>query len=134
MSPVRHGQCRGHVALVDKNKCDTKERSSESNSTGGSSGRPRRPANINAVVNVTQATDADPMYAKIWMSLTEQGHVTTVYAYSERDPGPSATMPYGAFHLDYLASPRRHAFNGSSMRLRRPHVLRRRATRASPAA
>ncbi len=91
-----------YVALVDKNKCDTKSRSSASNSTGGSSGSTATPSYINAVVNVTQATDADPMYAKIWMSLTEQGHVTTVYAYLSATQAPSATMPYGSFHLDYL--------------------------------
>jgi len=78
--PVRHGQCRAYVALVDKNKCDTKSRSQREHSTGGSSGSTATPAYINAVVNVTQATDAEPMYAKIWMSLTEQ--VTShVYAF-----------------------------------------------------
>jgi hypothetical protein len=91
-----------YVALVDKNKCDTKSRSSASNSTGGASGATSATDYINAVVDVTQASNADPMYAKIWMTLTENGHVTTVYAYLSATQAPSATLPYGAFHLDYL--------------------------------
>jgi len=64
MSPADMVNAGPYVALVDKNKCDTKSRSSASNSTSGSSGSTATPSYINAVVNVTQATDADPMYAK----------------------------------------------------------------------
>jgi len=102
MSPADMVNAGAYVALVDKNKCDTKSRSSASNSTGGSSGSTATPSYINAVVNVTQATDADPMYVKILVLLTEQGHVTTFFAYLSATQSPSATMPYGAFHLDYL--------------------------------
>jgi hypothetical protein len=102
MSPSDMVNAGPYVALIDKNKCDTKSRASASNSTGGSSGSTATPDYINAVVNVTQATNADPMYARVWMTLTEQGHVTTVYAYLSATQAPSATMPYGAFHLDYL--------------------------------
>jgi len=102
MSPADMVNAGPYVALIDKNKCDTKSRSSASNSTSGSSGATATPNYINAVVNVTQATNTDPMYAKVWMSLTEQGQVTTVYAYLSATQAPSSTMPYGAFHLDYL--------------------------------
>jgi len=102
MSPADMVNAGPYVALIDKNKCDTKNRASASNSTSGSSGATATPNYINAVVNVTQATNTDPMYAKVWMSLTEQGQVTTVYAYLSATQAPSSTMPYGAFHLDYL--------------------------------
>jgi hypothetical protein len=102
MSPANMVNAGPYVALIDKNKCDTKSRASASNSTSGSSGATTTPSYINAVVNVTQATGADPMYGKVWMTLNEQGNTTTVYAYLSATQAPSATMPYGAFHLDYL--------------------------------
>lgn len=56
-----------YLALVDMNKCQSQR--------GGSSGASAGATNYaNAVVNVTRASNSDPMIAKVWLSLTEQGN------------------------------------------------------------
>src|SRR5258708_30853298 len=63
-----------YIALVDMNKCNSKVGGSNSSATGATN-------YATAVVNVTRASNADPMVGKVWMSLTEQGSTTNVYAY-----------------------------------------------------
>jgi len=84
-----------YIALVDMNKCQ--------NAKGGSSAASAGAANYaNAVVNVTRASNSDPMIAKVWLSVPEQGSQTNVYAYLSATQSPVTAPPYGAFRLDYI--------------------------------
>ncbi len=91
-----------YIALVDKNKCDTKSQSSASNSTSGSSGATSAPDYMTAVVNVTRASATDPMIGKIWMSMTEEGHAMDIYVHLTATQSPTDAPPYGKFRLDYI--------------------------------
>ena len=102
-----------YVALVDKNKCDSKSQSSTSNSTGGASGATAAPDYMNAVVDVTRASDSDPMIGKIWMSMTEQGNPVDIYVHATATQSPTDAPPYGQFRLDYIGkSSGNTMFNG----------------------
>ena len=69
-----------YVALVDMNKCNNKG--------GGSSSAAGATDYASAVVNVTRATNADPMIGKVWLSMTEQGGTTNVFAYLSATQSP----------------------------------------------
>jgi hypothetical protein len=84
-----------YLALVDMNKC-------QSAKGGGSAASAGATNYANAVVNVTRASNSDPMIAKIWLSLTEQGNATDVYAHLSATESPATSPPYGAFRLDYI--------------------------------
>ena len=94
MSPGDLVNAGPYVALVDMTKCDT-------SGGGGGSSAAGATNYATAVLNVTRATNADPMIGKIWLSMTEQGHSTDVYAYLSATASPSAASPYGLFRLDY---------------------------------
>src|ERR1700722_20045916 len=83
-----------YVALVDMNKCNNKG--------GGSSSAAGATDYASAVVNVTRASNADPMIGKIWLSLTDDGGASEVFAYLSATQSPSAASPYGVFRLDYV--------------------------------
>ena len=84
-----------YLALVDINKCQ--------NAKGGSSAASTGATNFaNAVVNVTRTSNSDPMVAKVWLSLTEAGKSTSVYAYVNATQSPVIVPPYGAFRMDYI--------------------------------
>ena len=83
-----------YLALVDMNKCQNKG--------GGGAGAAGATNYANAVVNVTRATNSDPMVARVWLSLTEQGNATNVYAYLTATQSPAAAPPYGVFRMDYI--------------------------------
>jgi hypothetical protein len=86
-----------YIALVDMNKCQAAK--------GGSSAAAAGATNFaDAVVNVTRASNADPMIARIWLSVPEpqQGGSTNVYAYLSATQSPASAPPYGAFRLDYI--------------------------------
>ncbi|HEY8101060.1 MAG TPA: hypothetical protein VIF82_09910 [Burkholderiaceae bacterium] len=102
MSPAAMVNAGPYIALVDKNKCDTSGRDSASNSSSTSSGAGAAPNYMNAIVDVTRADNVSPMVFKAWMSLTEQGHLTTVYVKGSVTQAPSTSLPYGVFRLDYL--------------------------------
>jgi len=91
MSPGAMVNTGPYVALVDMNKCDNKG--------GGSSTAAGATNYATAVLNVTRATNADPMIGKIWLSLTDSGGggsgSTEVFAYLSATQSPSATSPYG---------------------------------------
>lgn len=94
-----------YIALVDMNKCDTKQGSS---SSAGATNF------ATATIDVTRKSNADPMIGKIWLSMVE-GDVgtTTVYAYLSATQSPTATQPYGLFRMDYLGKKSGvTAFNG----------------------
>ena len=83
-----------YIALVDMNKCNNKG--------GGSSSAAGATNYATAVVNVTRASNADPMIGKIWLSLTDDGGASEVFAYLSATQSPSAASPYGVFRLDYV--------------------------------
>jgi hypothetical protein len=84
-----------YIALVDMNKCQSNK--------GGSSGASAGATNFaNAVVDVTRASNTDPMIAKIWLSFTEQGNPINVYAHLSATQSPATAPPYGAFRMDYI--------------------------------
>ena len=72
-------------------------------------------------MNVTRASNADPMIGKIWLSMTEDGGSTDVFAYLSATQSPSAASPYGVF---------RH---GLPRQEERPDRLQRLHRRADPA-
>ncbi len=96
-----------YIALVDMNKCDSKQNSS---SAAGATNY------ATATVDVTRKSNADPMLGKVWLSMTEgQGGTTNVYAYLSATQSPSASQPYGLFRMDYLGKKNGStavAFNG----------------------
>ena len=83
-----------YIALVDMNKCNNKG--------GGSSSAAGATNYATAVVNVTRASNTDPMIGKIWLSMTDDGGATDVFAYLSATQSPSAASPYGVFRLDYV--------------------------------
>lgn len=84
-----------YVALVDMNKCQ--------NAKGGSSAQSSGATNYaNAVVDVTRDSNSDPMIGKVWLSFTQQGSLTQVYAHLSATQSPATAPPYGAFRMDYI--------------------------------
>jgi hypothetical protein len=84
-----------YIALVDVDKCNNKGGGSNSSATGATN-------YATAVVNVTRASNTDPMIGKVWMSLTEQGQSMNVYAYLSATQSPTDAPPYGVFRMDYI--------------------------------
>lgn len=83
-----------YVALVDMNKCQSK---------GGDNAAAGDATNYaKAIVDVTRATNSDPMIGKVWLSFTQQGNPINVYAYLSATQSPAAAPPYGAFRMDYI--------------------------------
>ncbi|HTD12634.1 MAG TPA: hypothetical protein VK676_11240, partial [Steroidobacteraceae bacterium] len=71
-----------YLALVDIDRCQ--------NAKGGSSAASAGAKNFaNAVVNVTRASNSDPMIAKVWLSMTDQGSPNNVYAYVSATQSPA---------------------------------------------
>ncbi len=83
-----------YIALVDMNKCDTNR--------GGGSSASGATNYATAVLDVTRASNTDPMIGRIWLSMTEQGNSADVLAYLSVTQSPSASSPYGVFRLDYI--------------------------------
>jgi len=102
MKPADMVNKGSYIALVDKNKCDSGSKSSASNSTSGASGATSAPDYMTATVNVTRASDADPMLGKIWMSMTEEGQPIKILVHVSADQSPADKPPYGKFRLDYI--------------------------------
>ena len=67
-----------YLALVDINKCQSAKGGSSAASAGATDF-------ANAVVNVTRASNNDPMIAKVWLSLTEQDQVDQRLRVRERN-------------------------------------------------
>ena len=96
-----------YIALVDMNKCNSK------GGGGGNSSATGATNYATAVVNVTRASNDDAMVGKVWMSLTEQGSTTNVYAYLNAWKSPTDAPPYGVFRMDYIGKKNGQAgFNG----------------------
>jgi hypothetical protein len=82
-----------YIALVDMNICDSKAASS------GAAGATNY---ATAVLDVTRASNNDPMIGKVWLSMTDQGNALDVFVHLSATQSPSAAEPYGLFRLDYL--------------------------------
>jgi hypothetical protein len=82
-----------YIALVDMNKCDAKRAS------GAAAGATNY---ATAVLDVTRATNGDPMIGRVWLSMTEEGSPVDVYVHLSATESPSTAHPYGLFRLDYL--------------------------------
>jgi hypothetical protein len=88
-----------YVALIDKNACDaTKSSGASSSSDAGAS---QAPSYMTAVVDSTRLTNSDPMLVKAWISISEEGKATTVFAHISATEAPSTSNPYGTFRMDY---------------------------------
>jgi hypothetical protein len=95
-----------YIALVDMNKCDSKGGGSNNSAAGATN-------YATAVVNVTRATNNDPMIGKMWLSMTENGGATNVFAYLSATASPSPGSPYGVFRMDYIGQKNgQTGFNG----------------------
>ena len=91
-----------YIALVDKNKCERGD--SSSNSVSGSSGADSAPNFLVAVVNSTRSSNSAPLNGKIWFretSLANSGSTGTIYANLSASQSVSASSPYGKFHTDF---------------------------------
>ena len=105
MNPGAMVNAGAYIALVDMNKCDSKGGGSDS-SVGATNF-------ATAIVAVTRATNADPMVGKVWLSMSEQGKSTDVYAYLSATQSPASAPPYGVFRMDYVGIKNGEAgFNG----------------------
>src|SRR5882762_5700426 len=82
-----------YIALVDMNKCDNKKAS------GAAAGATNY---ATAVLDVTRASNSDPMLGKVWLSMSEEGNAVDVFVHLSATESPSSTQPYGLFRLDYL--------------------------------
>jgi len=101
MAPETQVNQGAYVAMVDQNKCDPSSRSSSSNAGNTSAGATASTYSMRAVVDVTRASNADPMLGKIWIDMTEQGMTFPIVVRVRADQAPSSTNPYGVFRLDY---------------------------------
>ena len=84
-----------YLALVDIGRCQNAHAGSSAASAGAKNF-------ANAVVNVTRASNSDPMIAKVWLSMTDQGVSNNVYAYVSATQSPATAPPYGTFRMDYI--------------------------------
>ena len=90
-----------YLALVDKNKCDAEKRSSTANAGSTSEGAQSAASYVTATVDSTRASNSDPMIAKVWLDLDEEGMHQTIYVHVSATQAPSAANAYGVFRLDY---------------------------------
>jgi hypothetical protein len=105
MNPGAMVNAGAYIALVDMNKCDSKG--------GGSGSSVGATSFATAVVDVTRPSNTDPMVGKVWLSMTEQGKSTDVYAYLSATQSPASAPPYGVFRMDYIGMKDGQAgFNG----------------------
>jgi len=90
-----------YLALIDKNKCDSEKRSSTANAGSTSDGAQAAASYVTATVDSTRASNSDPMIAKVWLDLDEEGMHQTIYVHVSATQAPSAANAYGVFRLDY---------------------------------
>lgn len=91
-----------YTALVDKNKCDTRNRASSSNSNTDSSGASSASNYMTAFVTVSRANANDPMIAKVWMQMNENGNNFDINVRVSATRSPADLPPYGQLRLDYI--------------------------------
>lgn len=94
---VNQGQ---YLALVDEAKCST-----DRDSASQSSSTTEAPSYIQAIVNATRASNADPMRMKAWFTMPEGEESMTIYINLVATSAPSDTNPYGDFRIDFCGKP-----------------------------
>lgn len=99
-----------YIALVDKNKCDTRNRDNASNSTAGASGSTSTPNYMTALVDVKRGSGStDPMVADVWMSFINNVNNTnvntSVFVKLSASSDPATSPPYGVLRVDYVGYP-----------------------------
>jgi len=100
MKPAALVNQGNYLALVDKKKCDSQERSSSGNS-GSDSSASNAPEYMNAIVNSSRASNDDPMRVKVWVEEEERDFKATIFVNVSATQAPSDTNPYGVFRMDY---------------------------------
>ena len=104
MKPADMVNKGNYIALIDMNKCDS-SRSSGGSSSSDSTGASSAPNYMTATVNVTRASNSDPMIGNIWMSMTEEGQSMSIFVHVNATQSPTDNPPYGTFRLDYIGKP-----------------------------
>ena len=102
-----------YVALIDKNKCDSRSQADASNSTGSAAVLPDYVA---ATMHSTRASNSEPMRARGWLSFPEEGQIVDVALNLSAAQAPSSANPYGQFRLDFCGQQRGAAQPGCRMR------------------
>ena len=96
-----------YIALVDINLCQSHKSSGSSDTNAANY--------MTAIVDATRGSaSTDPMIAKVWMSLTEQGKQNNISLRLSASKSPSEVPPYGVFRLDYIGKDNSNViqFNG----------------------
>jgi len=89
-----------YLALIDENKCSNRGDSSKSTSTNA--GASNASNYMTATVVSTQATEADPLVMKAWITEEgEPGQKSTIYVHGVATAGKSDAHPNGLFTLNY---------------------------------
>lgn len=84
-----------YVAMIDRNRCES--RSSQEDGAA--------PDYLRAVVNSSRSGESDPMTARVWLENREGDQEFDIYVRTQLTEGASASMPYGAFRLEFGAQP-----------------------------
>jgi len=90
-----------YIALVDKNKCDSEKRSSTANAGSTSDGAQAAAEYVTATVDSTRTSNSDPMIAKVWLDIEDEGHKQTIFVHVSATEAPSSANAYGVFRLDF---------------------------------
>ncbi len=83
-----------YSALVDGSKCENDAEATGDGTTSFNT----------AYLNVTRASNADPMISRIWLDEENDGEQSTIFVRVSATEAPSATNAYGKFRLDYCGT------------------------------
>jgi hypothetical protein len=99
-----------YVALVDTDRCDNDKGSSGDSASAAAASA----ANYStAIVDVTRASNNDPMIGKVWLTHRGEDKTENIYAHVSATQSPAAAPPYGSFRLDYIGKQEgQTGFNG----------------------
>jgi hypothetical protein len=96
-----------YVALIDKNKCEGRGKSS--GSTSNSAGASNATDYMSAVVTSSQESETSPLIIKAWMAEEEEDngttHKATISVYIEATAGKSEANPNGLFSMYFCGTP-----------------------------
>lgn len=83
-----------YAAMIDGNACE------EQGGNGSTA-----PDYIRALVDAQRDSVSDPMSTRVWLENREDDQTIDIFVRIALSQGPSASLPYGAFRLDYGAAP-----------------------------
>jgi hypothetical protein len=83
-----------YSALVDGSKCQNDATATADGTTSFNT----------AYLNVTRATNNDPMISRIWLEEEDEGQQSTIFVRVSATEAPSANNAYGKFRLDYCGT------------------------------